>query len=240
MGAAMLPADSRIFERRKRAVLKVGDGRGFVVRKKAREGRVPSVPVVVTAAHCLPFFPPCHSPSYQGERTYRSLLGRIGEATAIWAECLFADPVADIAVLGPPDTQVLPDHADAYEELMATTLTLPRSDAPTGASAWLLSLDLRWFPCHVGHDGGLLWITEAAERIRRGMSGSPIIDENGNAIGVLCTNRKVSDCESFQTEDGGNARLALNLPPWLAPRMRGVRFDLNRVRDKISVETTPE
>src|SRR5829696_1886489 len=92
----------------------------------------PNVPVVVTAAHCLPFFPPCYSASHQEERTYKSLLGRIGEATTIWAECLFADPVADIAVLGPPDTQVLSDHADAYEELMATTLTLPRSDAPTG------------------------------------------------------------------------------------------------------------
>jgi len=179
-------------------VIKVGDGRGFVVRKKPRDGTGPNVPVVVTAAHCLPFFPPCRSASYQGERAYKSLLGRIGEATAIWTECLFADRVADIAVLGPPDTQVLPDRADAYEELMATTLTLPRSDAPTGASAWLLSLDLRWFPCHVGHDGGLLWITEAAERIRRGMSGSPIIDENGNAIGVLCTNARFPTARAFK------------------------------------------
>jgi hypothetical protein len=125
MGAAMLPANSRIFERRKRAVIKVGDGRGFVVRKKPRDGIGPNVPVVVTAAHCLPFFPPCYSASHQGERTYKSLLGRIGEATTIWAECLFADPVAaDIAVLGPPNTQVLSDHADAYEELMATTLMI--------------------------------------------------------------------------------------------------------------------
>ena len=97
--------------------------------EKPRDATGPSVPVLVTAAHCLPFFPPCRSASYQGEHTYKSLLGRIGEATAIWAECLFADPVADIAVLGPPDTQVLPHRADAYEELMATTLTLPRSDA---------------------------------------------------------------------------------------------------------------
>ena len=43
--------------------------------------------------------------SHTEERTYQRLLGElIGEPT-VWAECLFADPISDVAVLGPPDNQ---------------------------------------------------------------------------------------------------------------------------------------
>jgi len=37
-----------------RAVIKVGDGRGFVVATDHEH-------IVITAAHCLPYFPPCMS-----------------------------------------------------------------------------------------------------------------------------------------------------------------------------------
>ena len=77
------------------AVVTVGDGRGFVI--KHRHDRL-----VVTAAHCLPRFPPCHGASYLEERTYSELLAPLGDDLAVWAECLFADPIADIAVLGSP------------------------------------------------------------------------------------------------------------------------------------------
>jgi hypothetical protein len=53
-----------------RAVIKVGDGRGFVVATD--QGRF-----VITAAHCLPYFPPCMSFSGIEERTYTRLLGPI-------------------------------------------------------------------------------------------------------------------------------------------------------------------
>ena len=36
----------------------------------------------------------------------------------VWAECLFADPVADIAVLGVPDEQYLSSEAAAFEALV--------------------------------------------------------------------------------------------------------------------------
>ncbi len=81
------------------AVITVGDGRGFVVEGKDGER------LVITAAHCLSRFPPCHAASYLHERTYQSLLGKIGSPRSVWAECLFADPIGDIAVLGAPDYQ---------------------------------------------------------------------------------------------------------------------------------------
>ena len=34
------------------------------------------------------------------------------------AECLFVDPVADIALLGPPDSQDLGEQHEAYERMI--------------------------------------------------------------------------------------------------------------------------
>jgi len=94
------------------AVITVNEGgRGFIVR--GRNNRL-----VITAAHCLPFVPPAVSFSFAEERTYAALLAPLGQQPAIMAECLFVDPVADIALLGPPDDDAAPDELDAYEELV--------------------------------------------------------------------------------------------------------------------------
>jgi hypothetical protein len=84
------------------SIIRVGKGRGFVVEDAERFARFGfrGDCLVVTAAHCLPFFPPCHSCSYLHERTYKALLGPLGQKPTVWAECLFADPIGDIAVLG--------------------------------------------------------------------------------------------------------------------------------------------
>jgi hypothetical protein len=55
----------------KRAIIRVGDGRGFVVRD-ARGNYF-----VITAAHCLPHLPPAHAVAQYYERTYGRLLGRL-------------------------------------------------------------------------------------------------------------------------------------------------------------------
>jgi hypothetical protein len=39
------------------------------------------------------------------------LLSPLGAEPHVWAECLFVDPVADLAVLGPVDGQELYDEA---------------------------------------------------------------------------------------------------------------------------------
>lgn len=58
-------------EETKRAVIRVGDGRGFIVEHGHDR-------LVITAAHCLPEFPPCHGASFLEERTYGNLLGLLG------------------------------------------------------------------------------------------------------------------------------------------------------------------
>jgi hypothetical protein len=108
-------------------VLKVDDGHGFVVEYRRK---LPTLPknmrniwvagkltrplsfltehVVVTAAHCLPHMPPADGAAFAEERTYTNLLGKLNcEECDVLTECLFVDPVADVAVLGAPDEEEL-------------------------------------------------------------------------------------------------------------------------------------
>jgi hypothetical protein len=136
------------------------------------------------------------------------------------AECMFADPIADIAVLGAPDTQDLYDEANAYEELMASSTALTIADAPKmrrdrvqqfgdysfkvdepgRGSARVLSLDGEWIQCSVLRRGN--WLSsEKRGLFARGMSGSPILSMDGRAIGLISTG------------DRGPV-LSENLPAW--------------------------
>jgi hypothetical protein len=155
--------------RRARAsVITVGDGHGFVVNDPQ------DTRLVVTAAHCLPFFPPADSASHLSKRTYERLLAPLGTKPAIWAECLFVDPIADMAVLGSPDDQELSNEAGAYAELLQCATPISIAEAPREGHAWALSLECEWFRCSVKHifDGPLL-IFDAAQPLAGGMSGCP-------------------------------------------------------------------
>jgi hypothetical protein len=193
-----------------RSVVTVGTGRGFVVQStQGTHDRL-----IITAAHCLPKFPPCHGASYTHERTYQGLLASLGDEPSVWTECLFADPIGDIAVIGPPDGQELPDQYEAYENLVESANPLMIADAPKQGPAWLLSLDNRWFRCTVRHSGGSLWISNAIDGISAGMSGSPVLWDDGTAIGVVCTSAGTSGLDQPHTEGGPNPRLMGNLPGW--------------------------
>ncbi len=197
------PLSRRLSQKAKKSVIRVGDGRGFVVNR--RHDRL-----IVTAAHCLPFFPPCHGASYTVERTYQALLAPLGSEPSVWAECLFADPIADLAVLGSPDNQALFEEANAYEALVEDLPALRITDAPEHGHGWMLSLDQKWFGCTVEYmkpvDGDL-FITNAAQPIVRGMSGSPVLSNDGAAIGAVCIGSGHGDWI--------NPRLFRDLPVWL-------------------------
>jgi hypothetical protein len=175
-----------------RAVLRVGEGRGFVVARKLER-------LVITAGHCLKRLPPSHTGSDYKKRTFK-ILGPLDAKPTVWAECLFVDLIADLAVLGAPDSCGMSDENKQYEALTRAMTPLRIAKAGEDTQAFLLSLDLRWFACHVHHSGGPLWISQA--NTVGGMSGSPIIDKYGRAIGLVCTGS-----ESETDYDGPHTQL---------------------------------
>ncbi len=88
-----------------------GGSRGRRGRRSGlRRSRPPALPApqAYRDGGALPAWAPAaHGASYTEERTYRDLVGPLGRKRAVCAECLFVDPVADIALLGPPDSQDL-------------------------------------------------------------------------------------------------------------------------------------
>jgi hypothetical protein len=167
-----------------KSLVRVGGGRGFVVQELVNFRRR----FIITAAHCLPSIP-----SHPGERrdwdeTLQDLIGLLGAPPSVWAECLFADPIADIAVLGAPDNQELSEQADAYEALVSSRMPLKVGGAmarDVSSAALVVALDGHLIHCAVCCLGGPLWIENLAEPIVGGMSGSPIVDQAGVAIGLI-------------------------------------------------------
>jgi hypothetical protein len=193
----------------KPGILTVGDGRGFVVLHKCRgiEQRL-----VITAAHCLPEEPVAAS---FFDHTYPSLIGPLNQKPTVLADCLFFDRIADIAVIGPPDDQKYFDDSRAYEVLLDSLSPFPVSRAPREGPARLYSLDGRWFPCTAKQwRDGSLDIFEAGEGIKGWMSGSPIVVDDGSAIGVVCCSQGGSD-EDDDRGGGPNPALDSCLPGWL-------------------------
>jgi hypothetical protein len=180
-------------------VVKVGGGRGFVIEHRFRvnfrdsdtlQSRRRSHSVksrfVVTAAHCLPHLPPAHAYPLPQERIYKDLLRSLdGSKSKVWSVCLFADPVADIAVLGCPDEQLLDEEANAYHALTDDVPTLAIAKAQSGRG-WLLALDgVSWIPTTIRLVSDMYGTSLLIDPPEAGMSGSPILNYAGRAVGIV-------------------------------------------------------
>jgi hypothetical protein len=196
-----------------RAIVQVGDGRGFIV--SAGETRF-----VITAAHCLPEHPSPHLANGISDLTYPNIIGRLGATRrTIWAELVVDDVASDIAVLTEPDGQELYDQCRRYETFTRPAMMIGRAPELLppqqwqdghGAPAFVLSLDGQWQACTVqNRNGRFLWMVES-HYSRSGMSGSPIVDQSGAAIGLISTSGSSSSV---------NPMLMDCLPLWLSRQM---------------------
>jgi hypothetical protein len=85
---------------------------------------------------------------------------------------------------------------------------LPWCEAPQTGQGVLISLDYQLIPCDFEiFAGGQLWMVKRAEP---GMSGLPILDGAGAAIGIVC-----SSGESNGDIGCAGSQLTERLPRWL-------------------------
>jgi hypothetical protein len=204
-------------------VVKVGDGRGFCVELRVKHPhfrRLISHRVIVTAAHCLPNLPPAHPGAYTEERTFTKLVGTLdGSKKDIWTECLFADPVADIAVLGCPDGQEFYEQAEAYDALMESAPIVRVGSARSG-TGYILSLQGKWKPTelklhHTIRGNGL-----SSGPTIPGQSGSPILNATGHAVAVVSIACETTNSKGQREnrEAGPQPILKEQLPVWMMHR----------------------
>jgi len=202
----------------KAAIVTVGAGRGFVVEGLHNKARL-----VVTAAHCLPHLPPAHPFSFSEERTYGALVGPRESEPTVMAECLFVDPIADVAVLGEPDNQSVPEEWDAYLAFVESVSALRVGVVSAPGEAWLLTLNGEWKSCAVRVSSeytparALTLVSAAAGNVP-GTSGSPIIGADGRAIGVVSVGSQSGGV--IDLEQSGQPLLASTLPLWLLSELR--------------------
>jgi hypothetical protein len=98
----------------------------------------------------------------------------LGGEPTVWAEALFADPIADIAVLGSPEQE-----ARAYKELVGACQPLPiERMCVDSAPVQVFSLQGQWLEARVEPNCGGLSV-EPPGLIVPGMSGSPILSAAG-------------------------------------------------------------
>jgi hypothetical protein len=209
------------------SVLTVDKGRGFIIEhrtlfnygngfKRLRRK------LVVTASHCLPHPPkmPCYS---NQETTYANLLAPLGEKPSVWAECLFFDPVSDLAVLGEPDDQELGEESDAYEALVDGRKPF-KIAAPQTGEGYMLSLDkVLWQPSHLKVHAARWRSSLSTGPTLAGQSGSPIVDAKGRAVALVSIGAESMIGGSRTPRDAGpQPILKLALPPWLLKTMKGM------------------
>ena len=209
------------------SVITVNNGRGFVIEHRSlfdvgnglkRLRRK----LVLTASHCLPHPPvmPCYS--YQ-ETTYANLLSPLGEQPSVWAECLFFDPVSDLAILGEPDNQEFGEQNEKYALLVDGRKSFTIA-APETGEGYMLALDgLSWQPTRLEvHE--TIWGTGLSTgATRAGQSGSPIVDAKGRSVALVSIGAEQMDLKSgsrTNMDAGPQPILKLQLPSWVLKTVR--------------------
>jgi len=149
---------------------------------------------------------PCYS--WQ-ETTYANMLAPLGEEPSVWAECLFFDPVSDLAILGEPDNQEVAEQWDAYMTLVDGRKPFAVA-APETGEGYMLALDgVSWQPTPVKVHTNMWSNSLSTGPNLPGQSGSPIVDAKGRAVALV------------SKSGGAQPTLKSQLPPWLLRATKG-------------------
>jgi hypothetical protein len=149
---------------------------------------------ILTAAHCITWNG--EGGMALGDRFIEEVTTRTGARFQV--QTYLAEPVSDIAVLGPPDDDA-GENAEKFEEWCEATAAVPlasrvlanrllrricdslRVEVLTHKGKWITGQVINY---GLGPVHGRMWL-EADDRIKGGTSGGPVVDSRGQLVGVV-------------------------------------------------------
>jgi hypothetical protein len=166
---------------------------------------------IITAAHCVDW--ECEGRMALGEFCLSKI--RTGSGTLI-ASTLAVEPVNDIAVLGAPDDQSLPDEALAFDEFVEGTSPVKLQRLPpqvrTPFPVWIRTHIKTWVAGEATYYFGSKFAYKTGSEICGGTSGGPIVNSVGELVGVV-SHSTTSCVQGKYVCDAG--LLSLALPVWV-------------------------
>ncbi len=185
-----------------------------MLTKKGGQGVLVYGNMILTAAHCINYS--CDGSMVLGDHFIEDFQSGERELkVSPWA----VEPMADIAVLGSLDNQTFDDEAEAFEQFCEETEPVPlcRDEHElfkrfevfirTHHHTWVRGTAIQVQP-------GIRSLgVEADEPITGGTSGGPIVNSNGELVGIVSNFSDVDGTDMLST--GGSPRPHLALPVWV-------------------------
>lgn len=192
------------------------------VLKKGGHGVLVGGNLIITAAHCVDFS--CTGGMVLGDHYVEHV--RTARGQNLKVAPLAVEPLSDVAVLGALDDQEFGQEVEEYQTWCEATRPVPLcvADFAFGESFPVRVLDRsgKWlggratqFRCEQG------LAVETETQIGAGASGGPIINENGELVGVVSHSSSPVRCGEGTKSYGTTARPHLALPLWVYRRVLG-------------------
>ena len=157
-----------------------------VVKRKGCQGVFVHENLILTAAHCVNFnFDGLMS---LGAFSTEEIETSSGEQFKVGP--IAVDPISDVAILGPLEDEAFPKEAESFldfcEHVKPVKLCQSVFEKRKAVDIYVYTHNKSWVSgtaTQFGYDEKQLWI-ETEEQIDKGTSGSPIINNVGELIGV--------------------------------------------------------
>jgi S1-C subfamily serine protease len=173
--------------------------------------------IVLTAAHCVEY-------SFEGEMVLSEYFVediKTPSGERLKVRPLAIEPVADVAVLGALDDQEFSTEAKAFDDFCARTNPIPLArSCPTLRQPFpikIFNANGEWVngTGELAEEFAPYIFTEAGTEIRDGASGGPILNQEGELIGI------VSHFSEGESSLGRNPFLLKALPRWILEKYFG-------------------
>lgn len=178
--------------------------------KKGGQGILVKNQMILTAAHCVDY--DFSGAMVLGEYFYEEIETRSGKFKVA---PLCVEPMSDIAVLGAMDDQECSFDFEQFNEFSRKTLPIKicrtKLETTSRIKIFIFNHKKRWITgyAQVGPPDLHMLMVEADDKIEGGTSGSAIVNEKGEIIGI------VSNSSDHEIPHGTAPRPLLTLPRWI-------------------------